>query len=201
MEREEIVALLTELGRRLAAAGLRGEMMVVGGTAMALCFDALRQTKDVDAIFEPKGRIYELAEELAEERGLPSGWLNDAAKSFFPPGRVGERVVLDLPGLVVRAPSAEYLLVMKAFAARPEDLEDVRFLVGYLGLGSLGEVLGVVERYYPRARIPAKTQFFLEEILGGQGAEVQSPRRRDLSCGTGCPERELKRNREQGLAL
>lgn len=142
--------------------------MVVGGTAMALCFDTSRRTKDVDAIFEPKRRIYELAEEMAEERGLPSGWLNDAAKSFFPPGGAGEQVVLDHAGLVVRAPSAEYLLAMKVFAARPEDLEDVRFLVGYLNLGSLDEALSVVEKYYPRARIPAKAQFFLEEILGGQ---------------------------------
>lgn len=181
MDRGEIVALLTELGERLAAAGLRGE--VVGGAAMALCFDALRQTKDVDAIFEPKERIYEFAEHLAEERGLPPGWLNDAVKGFFPPGQAGERVVLELPGLVVWAPSAEYLLAMKVFAARPEDLEDARFLARHLSLGSAEQVLAVVEKYYPRTRIPVKTQFFLEEALGGQAAEERPAGLRYPRCG------------------
>ena len=182
--------MLAELAERLAAAGLRGEMMVVGGTAMALCFDALRRTKDIDAIFEPKSRIYEIAERLAEERGLPREWLNDAAKGFYAPGQAGERVVLDLPGLVVRAPSAEYLLAMKAVAARPEDLEDVRFLARHLHLGSVEDALSIVERYYPWARIPARAQFFLEEILGGveTGERLLSPK--DLPCGERRPKRD-----------
>lgn len=158
--------LLTELGQRLEAEGLRGEMLVVGGTAMAMAFNSRRQTKDIDAIFEPKARIYEIASRIADERGLHAGWLNDAAKGFFPQHDSGQRVILNLPGLVVRVPSPEYLLAMKAFAARPEDLNDLRLLAKTLQLRSAEDALTIVEKYYPRNRIPAKTQFFLEEALG-----------------------------------
>jgi hypothetical protein len=78
MQRNEIVELLTELGGRLAARGIEGEMYVVGGAAVALAFDARRSTRDIDAVFEPKTEIYTAAAEMAEERGLPEGWLNDA---------------------------------------------------------------------------------------------------------------------------
>lgn len=86
MNEEQIRTLFGELAQRLAAEGLRGEMLVVGGTAMALSFNLGRQTKDIGAIFEPKSRIYEIAAQMADEHGLPTGWLNDAAKGFFPPG-------------------------------------------------------------------------------------------------------------------
>lgn len=55
---------------------------------------------------------------------------------------------------------------MKAFAARPEDLNDLRFLARALRLHSAEDALAIVEKYYPRSRIPAKTQFFLEETFG-----------------------------------
>jgi predicted nucleotidyltransferase len=166
VDAREIRALLAELGERLAREGLKGEMLVLGGTAMALVFNTLRRTKDIDAVFEPKARIYELAQQIADEKGLPPGWLNDAAKGFLSTAPPGERVVLDLPGLVVRVPSPAYLLAMKALAARPEDLEDIRLLVRVLRLHSVDDALNVIEKYYPRHHIPAKTQFFLEEILG-----------------------------------
>ncbi len=98
MNEEQIRTLLTELGQRLAAAGLHGEMLIVGGTAMA--FNSRRQTKDIDAIFEPKARIYEIAAEMADERGLPVGWLSDAAKGFFPQHDSGQRTILNLPDAI-----------------------------------------------------------------------------------------------------
>jgi hypothetical protein len=82
MRRDEIVELLTELGRRLAARGIDGEMYVVRGAAIALAFDNRRSTREIDAVFEPKAAIYEVARELADERGLPDGWLNDAGQGF-----------------------------------------------------------------------------------------------------------------------
>jgi hypothetical protein len=82
VEREEIVEALTSLGAVLDSRGLRGEMYVVGGAAIALAFDERRSTRDVDAIFEPKMEIYAAASEVAERLGLPPGWLNDAVKGF-----------------------------------------------------------------------------------------------------------------------
>lgn len=83
MDRDEIVAALTALGRRLDGKGITGEMVVVGGAAIALAYAERRSTRDVDAVFEPKLAIYEASEEVAEELGLPPGWLNDAVKAFL----------------------------------------------------------------------------------------------------------------------
>jgi Nucleotidyltransferase of unknown function (DUF6036) len=85
MDRDEIVELLTELGRRSDRRGLQGEMYVVGGAAVALAFDARRSTRDIDAVFEPKLVIYELAAALADERGLR---LRAVAQSPFRPEMV-----------------------------------------------------------------------------------------------------------------
>jgi hypothetical protein len=56
---------------------------------------------------------------------------------------------------------------MKAIAARfdSNDASDLRTLIRHLGLRRVQQVLEVVERYYPRNQIPAKTQFFLEEVF------------------------------------
>jgi hypothetical protein len=61
---------------------------------------------------------------------------------------------------------------MKCMAMRlddPEgarDVEDIRRLIGFLGLGSAEEVLRIVERFYPQERILPKTRFGIEEIMG-----------------------------------
>jgi Nucleotidyltransferase of unknown function (DUF6036) len=52
-DRDKIMELLTELGRRLSAKGVAGRLYVVGGAAMALEFDTRRTTRDIDAIFDP----------------------------------------------------------------------------------------------------------------------------------------------------
>ncbi len=41
-DRDKIIELLTELGRRLSAKGIAGRLYIVGGAAMALEFDTRR---------------------------------------------------------------------------------------------------------------------------------------------------------------
>jgi hypothetical protein len=59
------------------------------------------------------------------------------------------------------------MLAMKCVAARYDttDADDVRFLVRHLGLTTATQVVDAVAKYYPHERIPAKTQFFIEEIM------------------------------------
>ena len=52
MQREEIEALLIELSDELSIAEIRGEMLIVGGAAMALAYSTRRSTSDLDAIFD-----------------------------------------------------------------------------------------------------------------------------------------------------
>ncbi|MDM3930161.1 DUF6036 family nucleotidyltransferase [Mycobacterium intracellulare] len=172
LTREDIIGLLTEVGQYLHDRGVRGELFVVGGAAMALAFDARRTTNDVDAVFEPKDIVYEAARHVAAtHEGLPATWINDAVKGFLPGNDNNVRIVLDVPGLRVSAPSAEYLLALKVYASRPDrDGDDIEFLADYLGLTTANQVLDVAERYFHRSQLSPKTQFFIQQIFGEGGA-------------------------------
>ena len=79
-ERNELASALAALGMRCAAA----EIVVVGGAAAILCRWLERATVDVDIAFSDP-RLAALAGDIhavAEELGLPRGWINDSAKAF-----------------------------------------------------------------------------------------------------------------------
>ena len=140
-------------------------MYVVGGAAIALAFAERRSTRDIDAVFEPKLVIYETAAEMAEELGLPDGWLNDAVTGFLQTGDDDAAAVLELPGLRVATASARVLLAMKVLAHRAgEDDDDVRLLAGQLGLETAADVLAVAADVYGD-RLDAASQFFVEELF------------------------------------
>ena len=167
VQRSEILELLHLLAARLARQGLRGEMYVVGGAAIALTFDEQRSTRDIDAVFEPKRAIYDAAAEIAGERGLAEGWLNDAVKGFLTGPDEGATPVLDLPGLSVATASPRIILAMKVLAHRPgEDDADVHLLAGQLGLRTAAEILAVAAEVYGDRLDPA-ARFFVEELFPG----------------------------------
>lgn len=165
MNRDEILDALRELGRRLAARGVEGELYVVGGAAIALAFDERRSTRDIDGVFEPKTVVYEVAEAMASELGLPTGWLNDAVKGFLAGPDPDATPVLETPGLRVSTASPRILLAMKVLSHRiGEDEEDVRLLAGRLGLSSAPEVLDAAEATYGD-RLDAAARFFVEQLF------------------------------------
>lgn len=165
MDRDEIVRLLRELGRRLAARGLVGELYVLGGAAIALLLDARRSTRDIDAVFEPKREIYEVAGAMSEELDLPAGWLNDAVKGFLAGDDPDAASVLDVPGLRCSVASPRILLAMKVLAHRVgEDEGDVRLLASVLGLDGADDVLALVEDVYGD-RLDVAARFFVEQIF------------------------------------
>lgn len=165
MDRHEIVAALTALGRRLDARGMQGEMYVVGGAAMALAYAARRSTRDVDAVFEPKVEIYREAAEVAAELGLAPGWLNDAVKGYLAGPDPLAAPVLDVPGLRCLVASPGMLLALKVLAHRVgEDEGDVRLLAGILGLATATEVLDRAEAVFGD-QLDVAARFFVEELF------------------------------------
>ncbi|MGB7982313.1 MAG: DUF6036 family nucleotidyltransferase [Candidatus Nanopelagicales bacterium] len=166
LNREQILELLGELGQEMESRGLRAELFIVGGAAMALAFDARRATRDIDAVFVPKAEVYEAARSVAERRGLQPDWLNDAVKGFLLGEDPDRRTVFESPGCSVTVPSAQYLLAMKVYAARVDrDADDIRTLAGISGLHSADEVLDLAERYLAGIPIPAKVKFLVEELF------------------------------------
>lgn len=166
LTRTLIKTLFSALNEELAKLGAKGEIGICGGAVMCLVFQAREATKDIDGIFEPTGEIRAASRKVAAHFGIPEDWLNDAAKAYFhaDPPREG---VLDLSNLRVWAPSAEYMLAMKCISARFDgnDREDVLFLLRYLELSAAEAALRIVEKYYPKNQIPAKSRFLLEEIF------------------------------------
>jgi len=161
--------LLRLLNGRLAAEDAIGEIYMVGGAVMTLVFGARPSTSDVDAVFPPKELIRRIARDIARDAGLADNWLNDAVKGFL--GDRGQFTNwLALSHLAIFVPVPEYLLAMKCIAFRlgPEfhDEDDVRYLLRYLGVERSTDALAIVERFFPPDRIPPKTRFALEEMLG-----------------------------------
>jgi Nucleotidyltransferase of unknown function (DUF6036) len=170
--RARIVSALEALGEELTSEGVRGEIFIVGGAAMALAYSTRRVTKDIDAVFEPKSAIYAAAAKVAADLGLPEDWLNDAVKAFMPGADEQRRPIPDVHGIEVTTASPRYLLAMKLMAMRfGEDDEDIEILLRECGMRSVQEALDLLKHMYPHQAPPPKTRFFLEGLLGSAAPE------------------------------
>jgi hypothetical protein len=165
----KILAALQALGDELTRQGVRGQIFIVGGAAMALAYSTRRVTKDIDAVFEPKSAIYTAAAKVADDLGLPEDWLNDAVKGFMPGNDEHPRPVPDVRGIEVTTASPRYLLAMKLMAMRfGEDDEDIEILLRECDLHSAEQAIDLLKRMYPLQKAPPKTRFFLEELFGSK---------------------------------
>lgn len=165
LDREQLRLAFLSLADKLARRGLVGEIHVFGGAAMLLLFDGRAATRDVDTLFQPDGPMLKAAREVADELGLPKSWLNQA--SSYVSGRVGTgSPVFDHPNLRVLTSPPDHLLAMKVRAARSvRDAADIRLLLERLGIRSRGEVVAVVERYFPDDPLSDRSLLLLEDLI------------------------------------
>ena len=165
--RAELEQAFTRLGERLVRRGVVADLFVVGGAAMALAYDAKRLTRDVDALLVPHGVVVEEARAVAAELGLPPWWLNEQASVYVSSKEdLGKRRVFAHPGLRVMAASPEHIFAMKAFAARPRDVADLRTLTKIAGIESLDEALRICRDFYPDEILSPRAEGVLREIFG-----------------------------------
>lgn len=172
MTKNEILKAFQKLNECLSADDSKAEVCIVGGAVMCLVFNARQQTQDVDAIFQPKMKVYAFAKKVAEELGFADDWLNDSAKAFVNNklnNKMEQVEVLNLSHLKVYAPSAKYMLAMKCLASRvgTNDETDIEFLIHYLHLKKVKDVMDIVSLYFDIELIQPKTQYMIEEILEG----------------------------------
>ena len=57
LNRVQLERAFTALGERMVRRGMVADVFVVGGAAMALAYDAIRVTRDVDSLFVPHGVV------------------------------------------------------------------------------------------------------------------------------------------------
>lgn len=167
---KDLRRLFGVLNDELAAAGVKGELYLVGGAVMCLAHAARTSTEDVDAWFRPAGEVREAAARIAARQGIPAEWLNDAVKGYLSE-RGDFRPWLELANLRVMVAQPEYLLAMKCLAFRIgaefHDEDDVRFLLRLLDIRGYDKAKEIIARYYPLERFPQKTLYALAELLPG----------------------------------
>ena len=165
MRKDEIIKYLEMINSKLSEKNIKGELCLYDGAVMCLIYNARPSTKDVDAIFQPTALIRDISAEIARDFNLLDDWLNDGVKGFLVDHP--KRVFLSMSHLTVMAADAEYMLAMKALAARIDgtDRKDIEFLIHELCITSANDVLKIIEEYYPNRIIKPATQFFLEELF------------------------------------
>lgn len=151
LSRDQVVGLLTELGATLSRDGLRADLYVVGGAAMALTVDTRRITRDIDAVFlSGTVGLLSAAREIALRHGLNDDWLNDNVKAVLGDPMQPDRDPLEftVPGLTVAVASPEHLLAMKMIAGRDKDVDDLAALFEHLGITTPEAAVQIVERVF-----------------------------------------------------
>jgi hypothetical protein len=164
LNRQGIIETLDALALELAGSQDEFELYLVGGAALVLAFGARESTKDVDAFAASPSpsmasSLRLAAERVANAKGLPTHWLNDAAKGFVHGLAPGE-VVFERPPLRVRLLAPQQLLAMKLSAWRDDiDIADARLLMEKLR-GNREETWTLVERHLvPGRELKARCAF------------------------------------------
>ena len=164
---DEMRELLRELDVELQRIGSAAMIFVVGGSAMALAYNADRATADIDGTFEPRDVVLDAAAIVARRRNLDKNWLSDGVRDFMPPEPDdhprGERIG---PALVIEIASPEYVLAMKSMTTRKSDgdLADAVHLCRLLGISDQTALESIVQRYFPRGQFGSQELFF-ERII------------------------------------
>lgn len=175
MKRDDIERSLTLIGKLADRQGIIVDLAVYGGSAIALRWEFRRSTRDVDVIISGDRSFMKKAVlSVAEEMGLPEDWMNDAVKGFSSSNADHElykEYLGEQGGLRVFVPKVEYLLAMKCMAMRVDapdghnDIDDIKALVSVVGVKSKKDLCDIVEKYYPRDKIPPNVYFGAEQIM------------------------------------
>lgn len=157
---------LAALGERLHG---RTEIVLGGAGALILTGDLQRTTSDCDVLYSNPGigQLHDDIRAVAHRLGLPSGWLNGSVQSYLdilPPDYRSRLRSLPMPGsLHVFVLHRQDVIVMKLFAGRSLDLEDIA------ALAPTTEELAFARTQLPRLRLidtprAVRTEGFLNEL-------------------------------------
>jgi len=168
INKDFLKALFLQAEYYLKERGIKGEILLFGGSAIIFAFSDRLYTKDIDAYFAPKEEVIDALKKAAKELGFfpeTSDWLNSAVLRYIyarPPREL--QVVYDGKYLQVFVPTMEYLLAMKLFAAREEkDLDDVLIIAKHLNIKTKEELITVFRKVFPENYLDEKRLGFINE--------------------------------------
>lgn len=190
--RDALLDAFDRIGRAAVEAGTKLQIAVYGGSALMLASNFRFATEDVDVSELPRPLPDWLArtvQEIAKERHWQDDWFNDAVA--FHLSSLADHATDHLefgtfprdgtpPGLVVSAPSAEYLLALKRKAFRimdplrgEDERLDILNLMRVVGISTPDEALVLLSKYFPlSATSPEKQRFLLKNMNREGGADA-----------------------------
>lgn len=173
LTKEDILKFLNMLNDELQILNIKAELTLFGGSVMCVAFEARPTTRDVDAIFQPKSKVYKIAnDKIAKTHGLPHNWLNDAVSRFI--SYSGEKeAFLKLSNLTIYIPKPEYFLAMKCLTSRIDfssDIEDIKCLLDFLHICSYEQVTEIFAKFYPKGYILDEVEEIIKKYLNDKFA-------------------------------
>ncbi len=180
LNKEDIIEYLEELNRRLAQHDIHGELLLAGGAALSLVYNARNATQDIDAVFKPSNEIRKVILDIAEEYDLENDWLNDGVKGFIDTDKMGVQLFKEYSNLKVNVIDTQGLLAMKLTSARDneKDLSDSIVLMKSLNIKTVEEAYEIVEKLTPKAQQTPQSFFFtqlaFEQYIEAKSKDSQS---------------------------
>lgn len=168
MNKNDILTYLGIMNEKLKEKNVSAYVNVYGGAVMCLLFNSRDNTKNIDALFEPESVLKEIAADIAREYKLNRDWFNDEIK-LFSPETAQNKLFKSWSNLKIYVPSAEYMFALKCYSARfgkSKDLEDMRFLVKYLGISTFSQAVNIIEKFFDLNQIRGEVREYLLDELG-----------------------------------
>jgi hypothetical protein len=159
----EIRRYLGEVADAMNPEGPQHTILVAGGAVLA--WHGLRDTtEDVDSLHRLDEELQAAVRVVASQHGLAPAWVNDSSAGFFPQTlRESDcDVILNLPRLLVLGSPLRQVFIMKMFAARDRDQDDLVAMWPRLGL-TPEEVVAEYWEAYPAA---PEDEFLIDWIRG-----------------------------------
>ena len=161
LNKKDILKYFEAINDRLYEQNKFGELIIAGGAAMTLIYNARESTQDIDAIFNPKDELRNIIRSVGIENGLDADWLNDGVKGFFT-DKMTASLYKQYSNLTVRSVDPECLLAMKLTSARLDtnDMSDSLVLMNHLNFKDIDALYDVIEKYAHKNQLTAKAKYF-----------------------------------------
>lgn len=174
LTKKDIEKYFMEINKRLSFLGKHGEIIMTGGAALTVVFNARNSTYDIDAIFEPKEDLNKIIKDMSAEYDIHKDWLNDAVKGFLS-DKMTYTIFKEFSNLKISSIDADCLLALKLTSARAfsKDMEDSITLMNLLKIENEGQLFNIIEQYIPKDRQTAQAYFFTQEAYRKYSERIQ----------------------------
>ena len=166
LSREDMLKYLKELNSRLKNINRNYDIIIFGGAAMAIVYEARDATQDIDAKYRSSVELRRVIKSISDDFDIDEGWLNNDGEHYVT-DKMSTSLYLDLSNLKVYTVNADCLLAMKLTSARMDsaDMDDCIFLMDLLEIKTENQLVDLIENYTNIDDRAASTMFFSKEAF------------------------------------